>query len=114
MKATLIIALLLTLSIPSAGAPTTSGRKQERWSGRVQWVDQSRNSVGVAKGRSLKTVVYGNTTAWTKGIDPASQHDLQRETYVVVIGHFDSQGRLIADRIDLRGRATIAPRTGLR
>ena len=112
MKA-LVVFLVLAASL-SASQPNAPISKQERASGRVSWVDQSRSSFGVINGRLTTTVVYNAATTWTATRRAANLSQLSKGMYVVVIGHTDTKKGFTADRVDLRGHPQIASRPGMR
>jgi hypothetical protein len=87
--------------------PKTTTVKLDRWEGIIREHDKNASTFIVRqRGKSLeKTVVYNNTTQWTKLNKGGADVNLglfKEGERVIVLGKYDEKGRLVATRIDLR------------
>jgi hypothetical protein len=74
-----------------------------RFDGRIVSVNKDAKTLQVRNAQMTKTVVYSDTTKWTKrNAKLDAMPELKEGIRVFVLGDTDDQGRIVAQRIDLR------------
>ncbi len=76
--------------------------KEYRWRGYIVRSNKAKSTLTVKEGNVERTVVYDNSTKWTKQGQPADPSEFKEGSRVTCHGKYDAQGRLIAHRIDLK------------
>jgi len=86
---------------------TSADAKEARWQGHIIRVNKDKSTLSIRGGQSNmesteRTIVYDDSTQWTKQGKPAEQSDFKQGSFVFVLGHPDEKGVFHATRIDLR------------
>ena len=86
---------------------TSADAKEARWQGHIVRVNKDKSTLSIRGGQSNmesteRTIVYDDSTQWTKQGKPAEQSDFKQGSFVIVLGHPDEKGVFHATRIDLR------------
>jgi len=86
---------------------TSADAKEARWQGHIIRVNKDKSTLSIRGGQSNmesteRTIVYDDSTQWTKQGKPAEQSDFKQGSFVIVLGHPDEKGVFHATRIDLR------------
>ena len=86
---------------------TSADAKDARWQGHIIRVNKDKSTLSIRGGQSNmesteRTIVYDDSTQWTKQGKPAEQSDFKQGSFVIVLGHPDEKGVFHATRIDLR------------
>ena len=86
---------------------TSADAKDARWQGHIIRVNKDKSTLSIRGGQSNmesteRTIVYDDSTQWTKQGKPAEQSDFKQCSFVIVLGHPDEKGVFHATRIDLR------------
>ncbi len=76
--------------------------KEFRWHGNIVRFNADKKTIDVQKGSITRTVMYGDSTKWTKGKTTVEMPPLKEGMNVIVLGNLDSKGQIEATRIDLR------------
>lgn len=109
----ILLAVVCTASVfaaqekPAGETKTAKGDKaaapkEERWHGRIVSSNKDKSMLVVAKGSFRKSVVYNSSTKWTRGTKSADPSEFTDGADVIVLGTYDKDMNLVANRIDLR------------
>ena len=98
---TLVFAITLALAVPAA--MTGAKPKLDRLEGWVQMIDTDQRKISLRQSPDVpRHVFFDNETKYTFRNEPASFDEVKVGRRVICLGTFDSQGRLQAQRVDVR------------
>ena len=118
MKLSVILLSFVFLGVAFAVPPGPAGdnkqdkmamadEKPGRWQGTIVRFNKDQSSLSVRGGQSNmasteRTIVYDDSTKWTKQGKKAEMGDFKEGSFVIVVGKPDDKGVFHASQIDLR------------
>jgi hypothetical protein len=117
MKLSVILLTFVFLGVAFAVPPAPAGdskdkmamadEKPGRWQGTIVRINKDQSSLSVRGGQSNmasteRTIVYDDSTKWTKQGKKAEMGDFKEGSFVIVVGKPDDKGVFHASQIDLR------------
>jgi hypothetical protein len=118
MKLSVILLSFVFLGVAFAVPPGPAGdskqdkmamadEKPGRWQGTIIRFNKDQSSLSVRGGQSNmasteRTIVYDDSTKWTKQGKKAEMGDFKEGSFVIVVGKPDDKGVFHASQIDLR------------
>ena len=86
----------------TVAAQAQKKQKETKWDGRVRMIKKEDSTIVLRVGAAEHQVVYGPDTKFTVLNKPGSLADVKDGYRLIVLGTLDSQGRLMASRVDAR------------
>jgi Domain of unknown function (DUF5666) len=113
MKLSALLLVLIFAGVAFAGQASTvddkkaGDAKEARWQGTIVRMSKDQSSLSIRGGQGNmesieRTVLFDETTKWTKQGKPAQMDEFKDGSFVIVLGQADDKGVLHATRIDLR------------
>ena len=104
-----LVVMTTVVMAQEASSAESGGKKQKtsnaesfRWHGIIQRHNQEKSTLDVARKGVVRVVAYNDSTQWVNHGKPADAKDFSDGADVIVFGSLDSEGHIVARRIDLR------------
>jgi hypothetical protein len=103
IKGWTLLAVLLTVVLGLVFTTQVAVAAEEiRLDGRVHMIDKDTSTITLLVDQAQRNVVYNSQTQFTFRNKPGSVDDVKAGFRVICLGKQDSQGRLLATRVDAR------------
>ena len=102
MRKMMILFLVMFVAL-GVFAAATQAPQLDRVSGTIARSNQAKSTLIIKENRSNieRTVIYNDSTKWTKSKSPADMKEFKDGSRVVCVGHFNEKKELIATQIEL-------------